>query len=123
MAKQKEYIYKPRASYALLKKAETAIEGAETIDDLREVVRAHGWRTGYKALCYLLMGKMTPEAMKPKDAAEVARKLSATGKDLEAEAIRAKILEVHPKYPLDDGNNGQGGELPEWLEGEIDTLA
>lgn len=58
----------------------------------REANRQHGAKIGYKALAtsvarYLLNGKMTPEGMKPDEAAE-------------AQTIYRLILDAHPNHLL-----------------------
>jgi PAB1-binding protein PBP1 len=71
----REKSYTPVASYEQLKLAETAVTQATTADHIREATRQHGAKIGYKAFAtsvarYLLTGKMTPEGMKPDEAAE-----------------------------------------------------
>ncbi len=85
MAQEKSYT--PVASYDQLKEAETAINNATTVDDIREATRQHGSKVGYKAFCYLLTGKMTPEGMKPEEAAASAAALEAKGQDEAAQEI------------------------------------
>ena len=65
----REKSYAPVASYEQLQQAEADINGAATVADIREATRQHGAKVGYKAFCYLLTGKMTPEGMKPDEAA------------------------------------------------------
>ena len=66
---------RPVASYDQLNLAATAVIQATTADHIREATRQHGAKIGYKAFAtsvarYLLTGKMTPEGMKPDEAAE-----------------------------------------------------
>jgi hypothetical protein len=61
--------YSPVATYADLKRVEVALQQAQTADDVRKLCAADGPKIGYKAFCYLLMGKMTADAMKPDEAA------------------------------------------------------
>ncbi len=96
----REKSYAPVASYEQLKQAEAAINGAATVADIREATRQHGAKVGYKAFCYLLTGKMTPEAMKPDEAAATAVALEESGKADEAQAIYRRILAEHPDHPL-----------------------
>jgi hypothetical protein len=96
MAREKSYA--PVASYDQLKQAETAINQSVTADHIREATRQHGAKVGYKAFCYLLIGKMTPEGMKPDEAAEVAMQLE--GKIEEAQEIYRRILAEHPDHAL-----------------------
>lgn len=98
MASEKSYA--PVASYEQLKQAEAAINSAATVDDIREATRQHGSKIGYKAFCYLLTGKMTPEGMKPEEAAATAVALTETGQTTEAQAIYRRILAEHPNHPL-----------------------
>lgn len=98
MAREKSY--SPVASYEQLKQAETSIEGAVTAADVREATKQHGAKIGYKAFCYLLIGKMTPEGMKPDEAAETAVTLEAAGSAAEAQEIYRRILAEHPDHAL-----------------------
>ena len=98
MAREKSYA--PVASYEQLKLAETAVTQATTTDHIREATRQHGAKIGYKAFCYLLTGKMTPEGMKPDEAAATAVALEEAGKTEEAQAIYRLILAEHPDHPL-----------------------
>jgi hypothetical protein len=101
MAKQKAY--SPLASYADLKRVESLINQAQSIDDLRKVVDKDGPKVGYKAFCYMFTGKFTPEAMKADEACIEAAKLEQSGKEDEARAIYKKVLEAHPEHPLAKG--------------------
>ena len=76
--------YSPLASYAELKRVEGEINKAQTIDRIRELVNKDGPKVGYKAFCYMLGGKMTPEAMKPDEACVAAATLEQQGQDDEA---------------------------------------
>jgi hypothetical protein len=96
----REKSYAPVASYEQLKLAETAVTQALTADHIREATRQHGAKIGYKAFCYLLTGKMTPEGMKPEEAAATAVALEEAGKNDEAQAIYRLILAAHPDHPL-----------------------
>jgi hypothetical protein len=96
----REKSYTPVASYEQLKLAETAVTQATTADHIREATRQHGAKIGYKAFCYLLTGKMTPEGMKPDEAAATAAALEEAGKTDEAQAIYRLILAEYPDHPL-----------------------
>lgn len=98
MAQQKSY--SPVASYVQLKQAEMSINSAETAVNIREATKQHGAKIGYKAFCYLLTEKMTPEAMKPDEAAITAVSLEAAGEAENAQEIYRRILAVHPEHPL-----------------------
>ncbi|GAP62060.1 hypothetical protein ARMA_0483 [Ardenticatena maritima] len=92
--------YSPIASYAKLKEVEKALQNAQTADDIRNLTRKYGADIGYKAFCYLLTGKMTPEAMKPDEAAILAFEYEQQGEREAAREIYRRILEVHPNHPL-----------------------
>ncbi|MCB8984464.1 MAG: hypothetical protein H6659_11610 [Ardenticatenaceae bacterium] len=96
MAREKSYT--PVASYDQLKQVEEAIDQATTVEDIREATRQHGSKVGYKAFCYLLTGKMTPEGMKPEEAAAAAAALQVDGKDGAAQEIYRRILAEHPEF-------------------------
>ena len=98
MAQKKSY--SPVASYEQLKQAETSINSAETAVNVRDATKQHGAKIGYKAFCYLLTEKMTPEAMKPDEAAETAVSLEAAGQIDDAQEIYRRILAAHPEHPL-----------------------
>ncbi len=98
MAREKSYA--PVASYEQLKQAETAVNNATTADHIREATKQHGAKVGYKAFCYLLTGKMTPEGMKPDEAAATAVVLEAADRTDEAQTIYRLILAEHPDHPL-----------------------
>lgn len=100
MAKQS---YSPLASYADLKRVEGLIRQAQTVDDIRNVADKDGPKVGYKAFCYMLTDKMSPEAMKPDEACVSAARLEQEGKADEATAIYKKVLEAHPDHPLAKG--------------------
>ena len=88
------------ASYDELKRVEGEINRANTVETVRKVVAKDGPKVGYKAFCYMLVGKMTPEAMKPDEACVTAATLEQQGQDEEATEIYKKIVEVHPDHPL-----------------------
>src|ERR1700752_5048525 len=100
MAKQS---YSPLASYTELKRVEGLINQAQTVDDIRKTVDKDGPKVGYKAFCFMLTGKMTPEAMKPDEACVAAAQLEHDGKVDEATTIYKKVLETHPDHPLAKG--------------------
>lgn len=92
--------YSPIATYAELKRVEGLINQAQSVDALRKIVYTDGPKVGYKAFCYMLAGRMTPEAMKPDEACAVAAGLEQAGKTEEAQAIYKKVAEVHPDHPI-----------------------
>jgi hypothetical protein len=92
--------YSPIAPYAELKRVEGLIDDAKTIDDIRKLVVSDGPKIGYKAFCYILGGRMTPEAMKPDEACAQAGTLEAQGQSNAARAIYTKVLAAHPDHPL-----------------------
>jgi hypothetical protein len=100
MDEKKPYIYTPLAPYSKLKKAEEAINAAGTIDQLREAMLRHGPQIGYKAFSYMFTGKLTPEGMKPDEAAMEAVKLELQGDLNKADQIYRRILEVHPQHSI-----------------------
>jgi len=100
MAKQS---YAPVASYAELKRVEGLIEQAQSVDDIRKIVDRDGPKVGYKAFCYMLTSKMTPEAMKPDEACVAAARLEQEDKADEATIVYKKVLEAHPDHPLAKG--------------------
>ena len=91
--------YSPMASYDDLKRVEGEIKRAESVADLRELVNKDGPKVGYKAFCYMLGGKMTPEAMKPDDACEAAKLLEQQGQTAEALALYKNVVTAHPDHP------------------------
>ena len=95
--------YSPVASYSELKRVESALNQAQTVDKIRELVQKDGPKVGYKAFCYIFTGKMTPEAMKPDEACVEAAKLEQSGKGDEAKALYKKVLEAQPDHPLAKG--------------------
>ena len=95
--------YSPVASYSELKRVESALNQAQTVDKIRELVQKDGPKVGYKAFCYMLGGRATPEGMKPDEACEAASTLEQQGKDEEAMAIYKKVIEVHPDHPMAKG--------------------
>ena len=98
--------YSPVASYSNLKQVEQAIDAAQSIDKIRQIVAKDGPKVGYKAFCYMLGGKMTPEAMKPDEACVQAATLEQQGKIEEAQEIYKRVLAVHPEHPLAKGKTG-----------------
>jgi hypothetical protein len=92
--------YEPVASYADLKQVEQEINKAETVQKIRDLVLKEGPKVGYKAFCYILGGRMTPESMKPDEACSVAATLEQQGKTEEAMAIYQAVLKAHPDHPL-----------------------
>jgi len=95
--------YSPVASYSELKRVEGLLKQAQTIDDIRKLVVKDGPKVGYKAFCYMLGGKMTPEAMKADEACVAAATLEQQGKEDDAMAIYKRVLEVHPDHPIAKG--------------------
>ncbi len=92
--------YTPVASYTELKRVDELINQAQTVDDIRKIVVKDGPKVGYKAFCYMLGGRMTPEAMKADEACVAAAVLEQQGKTDEAMEIYKKVLEVHPDHPI-----------------------
>ena len=99
--------YSPIAPYAELKRVEGLINRAQTIEDLRKLVVSDGPKVGYKAFCYILGRRMTPEGMKPDEACTTAGLLEEQGKADEARAIYEKVLAVHPDHPVAKGRLGE----------------
>lgn len=95
--------YSPIASYAELKRVEGLLSQAQTIDDIRQAVAMDGPKVGYKAFCYMLIGKMTPEAMKADEACAAAAALEQEGNTDEAMEIYKKVARVYPDHPLVKG--------------------
>jgi hypothetical protein len=95
--------YSPLTSYAELKRVESEINKARSIDDLRKLVVKDGPKVGYKAFCYMFGDKMTPEAMKPDEACVAAATLEQQGETEEAQAIYKKVLDAHPDHVLAKG--------------------
>ncbi|MCA9938629.1 MAG: hypothetical protein KC418_08305 [Anaerolineales bacterium] len=92
--------YTPVAPYADLKRAETLLNAAATTDDVRQACAKEGAKIGYKAFCYLLLGKMTPEGMKPDDACLEAARLETAGESAAALEIYRRVLDAHPDHPI-----------------------
>ncbi len=92
--------YSPVASYSELKRVETEIDQADSVDTIRKLVYKDGPKIGYKAFCYILGGRITPEGMKADEACVAAAILEQQGKDEEALDIYKKIVAVHPDHPL-----------------------
>lgn len=100
MDKKKPYVYKPLAPYTKLKNAEEAINAVSNLDELRQAMLRFGPQIGYKAFSYIFTGKMTPEAMKPDEAATEAIKLEIDGDYEGAHEIYRRILEVHAEHSI-----------------------
>ena len=98
--------YAPMAAYTDLKRVDNEIKQANSVDDIRKLVVKDGPKVGYKAFCYMLGGRMTPEAMKPGEACQAAATLEQQGQTEEAQAIYKKVLEVHPDFPEAKGKTG-----------------
>lgn len=92
--------YSPTTSYSELKRVEALINQTQSVDDLRKVVHKDGPKIGYKAFCYILGGRMTPEAMKPDEACTAGFMVEQQGNADEAMTIYKKVLEVHPDHPV-----------------------
>jgi hypothetical protein len=95
--------YSPVAPYTELKRVEGRINQAQSVAELRKVVTAEGPKVGYKAFCYMLGGKMTPEGMRPDEACVAAVTLEQQGKPDEAHELYKKVLAVYPDHPLAKG--------------------
>jgi hypothetical protein len=95
--------YNPVASYSDLKRVEGEINKAETVKQIRDLVYKDGPKIGYKAFCFMLGGRMTPEAMKPDEACEAAAALEQQGKSEEATEIYQKVVAEHPDHPQAKG--------------------
>lgn len=92
--------YTPVASYTELKRVEGLIDRAKTVEDIRKLVFKDGPKIGYKAFCYILGGRMTPEGMKADEACVAAAMLEQQDKEEEAMDIYKKVLEVYPEHPI-----------------------
>jgi hypothetical protein len=92
--------YSPVAPYADLKRVEGEINAAESVEKIRQLVTKDGPKVGYKAFCYMLSGKMTPEGMKPDEACVAAATLEQQGKTEEAMEIYRRVVAVFPDHPL-----------------------
>ncbi len=92
--------YEPVASYADLKRVELLIGQAQSVDDIRKIVITDGPKVGYKAFCYMLSGKMTPEGMKADEACAEANRLEGQGKVEEALAIYKRVTDAYPDHPI-----------------------
>lgn len=95
--------YSPMAPYEALNQVEKLLKQAQTADDVRKLVLAHGPKVGYKAFCYMLGGKLTAAAMKADEACLEAAKLEDEGKVEEALAIYKQVAAVHADHPLAAG--------------------
>ena len=92
--------YSPVASYSDLKQVELEINKAQSVEKIREIVYKDGPKVGYKAFCYMLGGRITPEGMKPDEACVAAATLEQQGKEEEAMGIYKKVIEAHPDHPI-----------------------
>ena len=92
--------YSPVAGYSDLKRVESEIDKAQSVDDLRKIVVKDGPKVGYKAFCYMLGGKMTPEGMKPDEACVAAATLEQKGETEQAMAIYKRVLDVYPDHAI-----------------------
>ena len=92
--------YSPVAAYSDLKRVESDIDKAQSVDDLRKIVINDGPKVGYKAFCYMLGGKMTPEGMKPDEACVAAATLEQKGEAEQAMAIYKRVLDVYPDHAI-----------------------
>lgn len=92
--------YTPVSSYQELKRVQEKIDQCQTIAELKTVVNSDGPKIGYKAFCYLLGEKMTPEAMKPDEACVAASFLEDTGQEPAAQEIYRRVLAADPNHPL-----------------------
>ncbi|MCB9078928.1 MAG: hypothetical protein H6631_15095 [Anaerolineaceae bacterium] len=92
--------YSPVAGYSDLKRVESEIDKAQSVDDLRKIVVKDGPKVGYKAFCYMLGGKMTPEGMKPDEACVAAATLEQKGEAEQAMAIYKRVLDVYPDHAI-----------------------
>ena len=99
--------YTPVASYSELKRVEGEINKAGTIDKIRDIVYKDGPKVGYKAFCYILGGRMTPEAMKPDEACTAAATLEQQDKEEEAMEIYKKVIEAHPNHAIAKSKVGE----------------
>lgn len=92
--------YSPVAPYTELKRVEQELNSADTVEKIKQLVVKDGPKVGYKAFCYMLGGKMTPEAMKPDEACEAAVALEAAGKREEAIEIYLRVQADHPNHSV-----------------------
>ncbi len=92
--------YAPVAPYSELKRVEELLDQAQTVETIRKLVVKDGPKVGYKAFCYMLGGKMTPEAMKPDEACVAAATLEEEGETDRAMEIYRKVVELHPDHPI-----------------------
>lgn len=114
--------YSPVASYMQLKQVESKLEQAQTIEDVGKILKSDGSKIGYKAFCYMLMGKMTSEAMKPDEAAVVAMELQQKGNDEAAKDIFQRILAAHPELSLASRTSqADGDDIPNWITGCVES--
>ena len=90
--------YAPVASYSELKRVEELLDQAQSVETIRKLVVKDGPKVGYKAFCYMLGGKMTPEAMKPDEACVAT--LEQQGETDRAIDIYRKVVEVYPDHPV-----------------------
>jgi hypothetical protein len=92
--------YQPVAPYSELKRVETALEQATTVDTVRQLVTKDGPKIGYKAFCYMLGGKMSAAEMKPDEACTAAFQLEQEGDSAGAVAIYQQVLKSYPEHPI-----------------------
>ena len=92
--------YSPVASYSDLKRVEGEIDKAQSVEDVRKIVIKDGPKVGYKAFCYMLGGRMTPEGMKPDEACVAAATLEQQDETEQAMAIYKRVLDVHPDHAI-----------------------
>lgn len=95
--------YSPVASYSDLKRVEGEIDKAQSVEDVRKIVIKDGPKVGYKAFCYMLGGRMTPEGMKPDEACVAAATLEQQDETEQAMAIYKRVLDVHPDHAIAKG--------------------
>ena len=92
--------YAPVATYEELKRVESEIDKAQSVEDLRKLVNKDGPKVGYKAFCYMLGGKLTPEAMKPDEACAAANSLEQRGNIAEALDLYKKVGAAHSDHAV-----------------------
>lgn len=83
--------FRPQAAYSELKRVETFIEQAMTIEDLRRIAATES-AIGYKALGHLIAGTMTAAQMKPEEAqAAQAQQPKTEGRDAFEAAVEGLL--------------------------------
>lgn len=90
--------YTPVASYEDLQRVDLALAQAQTANDIRAICATDGPKVGYKAFCYMLVNRMTAEAMKPDEACVAAAALEKAGDIDKAKEIYRKVLASHPDH-------------------------